>query len=54
MTSTSTFKSTARRSAWRAHWFLRDGFRHEWRFWDLAIQEALDFFGLTERGGNPY
>ena len=37
-----------------AHWFLRDGFRHEWRFWDLAIQEALDFFGLTERGGNPY
>lgn len=37
-----------------AHWFIKDGYRHEWRFWDLAIQEALDFFGLTEQGGNPY
>ena len=37
-----------------AHWFIKEGYRHEWRFWDLAIQEALDFFGLTERGGNPY
>lgn len=36
------------------HWFFRDGYRHEWRFWDLAIQEALDFFGLTETGGNPF
>lgn len=23
-----------------------DGYRHEWRFWDLAIQKALAFFGL--------
>ncbi len=37
-----------------AHWFIKEGYRHEWRFWDLAIQEALDFFGLTEQGGNPY
>ncbi|MBQ6549985.1 MAG: hypothetical protein IJL78_01080 [Lachnospiraceae bacterium] len=22
------------------------GLAHEWRYWDLAIQEALDFFGL--------
>ena len=29
-----------------AHWFSRPGYGHEWRFWDLAIQEALDFFGL--------
>ena len=29
-----------------AHWFSRPGFGHEWRFWDLAIQEALAFFGL--------
>ena len=36
------------------HWFIKEGYRHEWRFWDLAIQEALDFFGLTELGGNPY
>lgn len=31
------------------------GFKHEWRFWDLAIQRALTFFGLDEaEGGNPY
>ena len=29
-----------------AHWFTRPGYAHEWRFWDLAIQEALTFFGL--------
>ena len=22
------------------------GLAHEWRYWDLAIQKALDFFGL--------
>lgn len=22
------------------------GYRHEWRFWDLAIQDALHFFGI--------
>lgn len=22
------------------------GYRHEWRFWDLAIQKSLEFFGL--------
>lgn len=38
----------------QAHWFERPNFKHEWRFWDLAIQEALTFFGLTEEGGNPY
>lgn len=32
-----------------------DGYRHEWRFWDLTIQKALDFFGLeTEGAGNPF
>lgn len=36
------------------HWMIREGYRHEWRFWDIAIQEALNFFGLTEQGGNPY
>ena len=30
----------------KAHWFTRPGYAHEWRFWDLAIQEALTFFGL--------
>lgn len=32
-----------------------DGYRHEWRFWDLTIQKALDFFGLdTQDAGNPF
>ena len=29
-----------------AHWFTLPGYAHEWRFWDLAIQEALKFFGV--------
>lgn len=37
----------------KAHWFSLPGYRHEWRFWDLAIQEALDFFGLKNRNGDP-
>ena len=33
-----------------------EGFRHEWRFWDLTIQKAITFFGLDkpEEGGNPF
>ncbi len=32
-----------------------EGFAHEWRFWDLTIQQALDYFGLTEKDeGNPF
>ena len=31
------------------------GYKHEWRFWDLAIQKALSFFGLdTDGAGNPF
>ncbi|MBC5689585.1 esterase family protein [Mediterraneibacter sp. NSJ-55] len=36
-------------------WFDLPEYKHEWRFWDLAIQRALDFFGLDENGcGNPF
>ncbi len=32
-----------------------DGYAHEWRFWDMAIQRALAFFGFAARdGGNPF
>ena len=24
------------------------GYAHEWPFWDLTIQKALDFFGITK------
>lgn len=25
------------------------GYAHEWRFWDLTIQKALDFFGIPDK-----
>ena len=32
-----------------------EGYTHEWRFWDLTIQHALDFFGLgADVAGNPF
>jgi len=32
-----------------------EGYGHEWRFWDLTIQKALAFFGLSdEDAGNPF
>lgn len=32
-----------------------EGYEHEWRFWDLTIQHALDFFGLKGKDeGNPF
>jgi putative tributyrin esterase len=48
------FKQHAQEIGLEAHWFELPGYKHEWRFWDLAIQEALDFFGLDEQGGNPF
>ncbi len=29
--------------------FTLPGYRHEWRFWDLSIQHALDTFGLAPK-----
>lgn len=48
------FRSHAKETGLNAHWFTLPGYKHEWRFWDLAIQEALNFFGLEENGGNPF
>jgi S-formylglutathione hydrolase FrmB len=48
------FQAHAKEIGLDAHWFTGQGYRHEWRFWDLAIQEALTFFGLEENGGNPF
>jgi putative tributyrin esterase len=48
------FEKHAQEIGLEAHWFELAGYKHEWRFWDLAIQEALDFFGIEESGGNPY
>ncbi len=48
------FQAHAKEIGLDAYWFTRPGYKHEWRFWELAIQEALTFFGLTETGGNPF
>lgn len=50
-----TFKEHAKEINLDAEWFELDGYAHEWRFWDIAIQRALSFFGLDGvQGGNPY
>ncbi len=38
------FKAHCEEIGLKAHWFSLPGYGHEWRFWDLAIQEALAFF----------
>lgn len=48
------FRAHAKEIGLDAHWFTLPGYRHEWRFWDAAIQEALRFFGLGDQGGNPF
>ncbi len=31
------------------------GYRHEWRFWDIAVEKAMDLFGIVnEQAGNPF
>ena len=40
------FKDHCEKIGLENHWFSRPGYGHEWRFWDLAIQEALAFFGV--------
>ncbi|WP_425838844.1 alpha/beta hydrolase [Microbacterium sp. PA5] len=42
------FQDHARQLGLDAEFQIRDGFDHEWDFWDLAIQDALDFFGLPD------
>ena len=42
----SAFRRHAEETGLEAEWFELPGYRHEWRFWDLAIQKAIDFFGV--------
>lgn len=48
------FKQHAHEIGLDAEFWECDGFRHEWRFWDLAIQHALDFFGLKDTGNSKF
>jgi S-formylglutathione hydrolase FrmB len=49
------FKEHAKEIDLDAEWFELEGYHHEWRFWDIAIQKALTFFGLDDtQRGNPF
>ena len=50
------FKKAAGEIGLEAEFYSVPNLRHEWRFWDLAIQKALTFFGLDrdEASGNPF
>ena len=40
------FKQHAEEIGLGAEFWIVDGYKHEWRFWDISIQRALAFFGL--------
>ncbi len=48
------FKKHAEEIELDAEFWELEGYRHEWRFWDLAIQHALEFFGLEDTGASPF
>ncbi|MGO4375574.1 alpha/beta hydrolase, partial [Paenibacillus sp. MCAF20] len=48
------FKKHADEMKLGAEFWTLEGYGHEWRFWDLAIQRALEFFGLEDTGASPY
>lgn len=48
------FQEHCKKIGLNAAWFSLPGYQHEWRFWDLAIQKALDFFNIPKDGGNPF
>ncbi len=50
-----TFKAHAKEIGFDAVFEEVEGYRHEWRFWDLSIQKALTFFGLDRTdAGKPF
>lgn len=49
------FKAKAKELELDAEIFSIPNLKHEWRFWDLAIQHTLDFFGIPAvYAGNPF
>lgn len=49
------FKQHAQEIGLEAKFEEIEGYRHEWRFWDITIQHALTFFGLDGNdAGNPF
>lgn len=43
------FREYAEKLGIDAHFETQSGYRHEWRFWDIYIQRALDYFGLLPK-----
>ncbi len=48
------FEKHAKEVGIEAEFWTLEGYRHEWRFWDLGIQRALEFFGLENTGHSPF
>ncbi|WP_141505650.1 alpha/beta hydrolase [Paenibacillus luteus] len=48
------FRDHADKIGIKADYWTLEGYGHEWRFWDLAIQKALQFFGLEDTGASPF
>lgn len=50
----AVFRTHAEQIGLDAEFWTQPGFQHEWRFWDLAIQHALEFFELEDAPSNPF
>ena len=48
------FKQRAIKAGLDATFEEIEGYAHEWRFWDLTIQHAIDFFGLKDREASQH
>lgn len=49
------FKEHAMELGLKAKFEEIPGYKHEWRFWDLTIEKALDYFEIkAPNAGNPF
>lgn len=49
------FRKHAQSIGLNAVFFEEPGYKHEWRFWDLYIEKALEYFGMVgETGGKEF
>ena len=44
------FEEMCREKGMDVSFFELPDLAHEWRFWDKALQEAIRFFGINEKG----
>ncbi|MEV4775972.1 esterase family protein [Microbacterium sp. LTA6] len=42
------FRAHAEQIGLDAEFLVRDGYAHEWDFWDVAVRDAFEFFGLRD------